>query len=181
MSALWDGTVYNTWESLKCELICSNVIEQKPQAAHSRVFMLSLCHSHMKNFLLLLFKALPAGFLKAHSMVLWVNHSCNYYHYLIFTKCPYCLRSGSCLACVYLAEIFKVYLVIANILPELEIPQRKCVLDLNSRVSTLLSKCKQTETLPSEKHLQKGDQVRAWAADGAWEPRMKNPECIQTL
>lgn len=101
-------------------------------------------------FLLLLFKTLPASFEEAPSTVLWVNHSYNTYHYLIFTKRPYHTRSGSCLACIFLAAMFQVSLVIASVLLELEIPQRKCVLDLNSWVSILLSKCTQSRNLPSE-------------------------------
>ena len=109
------------------------------------------------RILLFLFKTLPADFQKAPT-VLWVNHSCSSYHYLIFTKCPYYMRSWSCLTCINicLAEICQVYLVIANVLSELEIPLRKDVLDLNSLVSILLSKCKRSRNLPSEKQLQKG-------------------------
>lgn len=105
-----------------------------------------------------LFKTLPAGFQKAPPTVLWVNRSSSSYHYLIFTKCPYYMRLWSCLTCIniYLAEIGQVYLVIANVLSELEIPKRKYVLDLNSPVSILLSKCKRSRNPPSEKHLQRG-------------------------
>ena len=106
-----------------------------------------------------LFKTLPAGFQKAPPTVLWVNRSSSSYHYLIFTKCPYYMRLWSCLTCIniYLAEIGQVCLVIANVLSELEIPQRKYVLDLNSPVSILLSKCKRSRNPSSEKHLQKGN------------------------
>ncbi|KAI4581319.1 hypothetical protein MJG53_009762 [Ovis ammon polii x Ovis aries] len=54
-------------------------------------------------------------------------------------------------------EICQVYLVIANVLSELEILQRKYVLDPNSPVSILLSKCKRSRNPPSEKHFQKGN------------------------
>lgn len=94
------------WHSLKHMGITTSLKEhwKKPRAANSRVIFTGISSpAPTMRMLSFLFKTLPAGFKKALLQSFgWIAFSCSSYHYLIFTKCPYYMRSWSCLTCIHL-------------------------------------------------------------------------------